>query len=101
MSSRILRHGSREERTMITITLQSFDTTPDLFLSLLDLNLGANQLILDRQRLNTGDSLSVSVQEDGDGHGKVTWLANPTNEPLTVRQETVTVNDGDLVRVSN
>jgi len=84
---------------MITISLENVDQG-DLFVSVTDLNQARSPVIVDKQRVNAGDSLLVDVQEDGQGSGKITWTAQRTDHPAKTAQRTVTVGAGEPVEVT-
>jgi hypothetical protein len=86
---------------MINATVTNDDGIHDLFVTVIDLNLAVNAVALDRKRINKGEGASISLQEDGDGHGSISWTVNPADEPATIRSDNVTVNDGDVVKVSS
>jgi len=86
---------------MISATVTNDDGIHDLFVTVIDLNLAVNTVVLDRKRINMGDGVPISLQEDSDGHGSISWTVNPADEPATVNTNTVTVNDGDVVKVSS
>jgi translation initiation factor IF-1 len=86
---------------MINATVTNDDGIHDLFVTVVDLNLAVNAVALDRRRINKGDGVPISLQEDSDGHGSISWTVNPADEPATVRSDNVTVNDGDVVKVSS
>jgi hypothetical protein len=86
---------------MINATVTNDDGIHDLFVTVVDLNLAVNAVVLNLKRINKGDGVPISLQEDGDGHGSISWTVNPADEPATVRSDNVTVNDGDVVKVSS
>ena len=84
---------------MIGITLEN-DDQEDVFVSVTDLNLAGSPVILKKQRLDSGDSLPISVQEDGRGSGRIIWEAQRADDASQTARRTVTVEAGDTVDVT-
>jgi protein involved in polysaccharide export with SLBB domain len=82
---------------MITINLENADQN-DLFVSVTDLNQAGSLVVLNQVRLNQGDTLSVEIQEDGHGSGKVTWAAQRVDDARKTAHRTVMVDAGGTVR---
>jgi hypothetical protein len=85
---------------MISATVIN-DDIRDLFVTVFDLNLAGNPAVLPAKRLNKGDGVPISLQENGDGQGSISWTVQRADEPLTVGNGNATVNDGDVVKVSS
>ena len=84
---------------MITINVVNEDQG-DLFVSVTDLNRAGSPIVVNKVRINEGDSLPVEVQEDGHGNGKMTWAALRVDFPEKTVHRTVTVGSGDTVEVT-
>jgi hypothetical protein len=84
---------------MITVSIEN-DDQGDLFVSITDLNQAGSPLVVDKKRLNLGESMPVEVQEDGDESAKITWMAQRTDKPAQTARRTVTPGAGDTVEVT-
>jgi len=84
---------------MINVTVQN-DELQDLFVTVVDLNLAVNQVILNAVRLNHGQGSQIAIQDDSEGHGHVQWQTNLADAPLTVQTgDASNLQEGDIVRV--
>lgn len=81
---------------MITVTLENQDQG-DLFVTITDLNQAGDPEILKRQRINQGESRLLDIQEDGNGRGRIKWLAQRTDHPQKTAQHVATPETGDTV----
>jgi hypothetical protein len=88
---------------MIGIVLHNNERTlpNDLYVSVADLNQAGGPLILTNQRINVDQTFALSVQEDQNGAGSITWTATATGDASKTNQATVSVNDGDTVEVAS
>ena len=84
---------------MISIILENSDQG-DLFVSVTDLNVAGAPTILTNQRINEGESFPLSVQEDGNDNGSITWSARRCDDAIKTAQRTVSVSTGDTVDVT-
>jgi len=85
---------------MINVSIKNTDVQ-DLFVTVADLNVVVNQLVLDAKRINKGQAVVVELQDDSDGHGQIRWQVNQTESPLTGKSDQAKgLSDGDVVEVS-
>jgi hypothetical protein len=84
---------------MITVNVDN-DDQGDLFVSITDLNQAGSPLVLNQVRINQGESVTVEIQEDGHGSGKIAWAAQRVDHPTKTVHRTVTVTSGDTVDVT-
>jgi hypothetical protein len=84
---------------MITIAVENADHG-DLFVSITDLNQAGSPVIVDKKRVNPGESVPVDIQEDGHDSGKILWKAQHTDNLSKTAQRTVTPSAGDTVEVT-
>ncbi|TIX97437.1 MAG: hypothetical protein E5V17_01460, partial [Mesorhizobium sp.] len=73
----------------ITLNLHNSDLA-DLFVSVIDLNLGGAQMTFS-QRMNEGVTMQIAVQEDGRGQGRIRWNAQRADDPEATAERTVDV----------
>ena len=76
------------------------DAICDLFVSVTDLNVAGSPQTVTNLRVNEGQEFPMAVQEDGDGHGNITWSAQRTDDPTMNKQETRRVDAGDRISVT-
>jgi len=84
---------------LITVTLENQDQG-DLFVSVTDLNQAGAPEILNKQRINRGESRLLDVQEDGHGTAKISWFAQRTDHPQKTAQHVATPETGDTVGIT-
>lgn len=84
---------------MITISIENADHG-DLFVSITDHNQAGSPVIVDKKRINAGESIPLDIQEDGHDSGKILWKAQRTDNPSKTAQQTVTPGAGDTVEVT-
>jgi hypothetical protein len=88
---------------MIGIVLHNNERTvaSDLFVSVQDLNLAGQPVVLANQRINVDQTFALSVQEDGNGNGSITWAAQSVDDASKSLNATVSVTDGQQVEVTS
>lgn len=84
---------------MITVSIENSDQG-DLFVSVTDLNRAGSPVIVNKARVNAGESIQVDIQEDGHDSGKILWKAQRTDKPSQTAHRTVAPNAGDTVEVT-
>lgn len=84
---------------MITISIYNDDVN-DLFVSIRDFNTAGHNVVIDQIRINSGDNIPVSIQEDGNGNGHIQWAAIQVSDPNKTKQVDVPdVNPNSTVDV--
>ena len=88
---------------MIGIVLHNNERTvaSDLFVNVQDLNLAGQPVVLANQRINVDQTFALSVQEDGNGNGSITWTAQSVDDASKSLNATVSVTDGQTVDVTS
>ena len=85
---------------MIQVNVNNNDTA-DIFVSMVDNNTQPPAQVMNSQRLNAQSAaVQVSLQEDGNGSGNVTWTAVRCADSTISKQETDTPANLDTVQVS-
>ncbi|MDQ6942083.1 MAG: hypothetical protein M3169_06140 [Candidatus Eremiobacteraeota bacterium] len=85
--------------TVIQISVNNTDTD-DIFVVMTDTNTSPPSVVIDNARLNQGSSPKVvSVQEDGNGQGGVTWRATRATDSTISHQGAATPSNLDTVNV--
>lgn len=98
LKSERLELQQADAEATIKVTIQN--GTDDVILTIEDLNLGRDRIILDRKRVNKSQSVSVTLAADGSGKGQITWRTDKPNDVSDHREETVTgIKDGATVKV--
>jgi len=70
----------------MSITVEN-DTTKDLLVTAYDLNAGPVQKVLSSEKINSFASISVTINPDESGHGKLSWRATSADgDPRTCGQ---------------
>jgi hypothetical protein len=83
----------------IFISLHNSDLA-DLFLSVADLNLAGSPLVVQNLRVNEDGTVQLSIQEDGQGNGKIQWIAQRTDDASQTAERTVDVTNGATIDVT-
>jgi hypothetical protein len=72
----------------------------DLFVSVQDLNLAGQPVVLTNQRINVDQTFALNVQDDQNGNGNITWVAQTVDGSKSLNA-TVSVTDGQQVEVTS
>ena len=73
----------------------------DLYVSVFDLNTADSHKVLDQVRINADEDTKISVAEDGDGNGKISWIAVRTDDNSITRSGVEEeLSEGDIVDVT-
>jgi hypothetical protein len=83
----------------INISLNNTDLG-DLFVTVLDLNIAGTPSVINKQRINEDQSLLISVEEDGNGDGSITWSAVRCDDATKTAQRSISVANDDNVDVT-
>lgn len=85
----------------IDVTISNSSSYDDIFLTVEDLNLARNRMILDRERLNKKQSLAITLAASGSGKGQIHWIAVLTEDAASRKEDTVKdIKDGQTIKVS-
>jgi len=84
----------------ITLHNNERNNPQDLFVSVSDLNQAGQPVILAGQRINVDQTFSIQVQEDGNGNGNISWVAQTVDGSKT-NQGNQAVSDGATVEVAS
>ena len=87
---------------MIGIVLHNNERTvaSDLFVSVQDMNLAGQPVVLANQRINVDQTFALNVQDDQNGNGNITWTAAAVDGSKSLNA-TVSVTDGQQVEVTS
>jgi hypothetical protein len=69
---------------MIQVNVQSDDIS-DIFVDVIDNNTQQPSAVLTGARFSHGQVRSVSIQEDGAGHGNLSWTATRADDPTQTK----------------
>ncbi len=73
----------------------------DLYVTVSDLNTADHKVVANGVRINTNETISVSVQPDGNGDASIHWSATEAGatDPKT-KEDDATPRNGDVLSIS-
>jgi hypothetical protein len=100
--ARVLKADQQEieDESVLDATIENSSHYDDVFVTIEDLNLGTNPVIVARKRLNKKQRLPIRLQADGDGRGKLRWIAEDANSAASRKEDTVQyIKPGQTIQV--